>query len=112
MEKQKTKKPAPRTTAEMMAELGLAQEAVVVKEVQVYKLWRHNRGRLDHTKYPHERWSPVEDSPIFAIWSDADKARKKLEKTNEHWLYEPRLTRMPETDVPKDLLKKIKARGW
>lgn len=112
MAQQKTKKPTQRTTADLMAELGIAQDAVVVKEVQLYKLWQHNRARLDHTKYPHEHWIPMEDSPVFVTWSEADKVRKQLECDNKQWLYEPRLTRVPETDVPKTLLKKLKARGW
>lgn len=82
------------------------------KEIHVYKLWYHPIATLDHQRYPGARSLPVEDSPMFATRDEADKYSQALEKKDKKNIYFGRMMYVYEADVPADILKKIKKRGY
>lgn len=98
--------------AELMDYLGIPKTTERPKEVSVYKIWYHNRARLDHTKFPQERSHLMEDSPMFATWEDANRYAKKLEKKDKENMYWGSMTFVPVTEISNELLEKIKKRGW
>lgn len=100
------------TTEEVMTSIGIPKSTSRPKDICVYKIKYHNRARLDHVKYPNERMRSLPDSPIFATHADGDKWCRKKEKEDPENLYFTRMTWVPEPEVPKAVLKKIKERGW
>ena len=82
------------------------------KNICVYRITYHNRARLDHIKYPNERMRKLENSPLFATRADAYKWCRAKEKEDPINLYFTEMTRVPEPEVPKDVMKKVLKRGW
>lgn len=108
-----------KTEEELKAEHDSFLESIGVKpadqrrqEVTVYKLQYHSRARLDHTKYPNERNHPVENSPMFATFKEANREARKRERADPENLYFSHMTSVYVDQVPAKLLKKLKERGW
>lgn len=92
--------------------IGIPSSTTREKEITVYVLWRHERAKIDHSKFTWAKWTRVEDSPMFATHEEGWKYCQKLEKADRTWMYEARQSYVKESLIPKNVLKKIKERGW
>lgn len=88
--------------------IGIPRSSSRPRELTVYLITYHNRARLDHSKYPNERMRRLENSPVFADRTSAHKWCVKKMKEDRENLYYVEMGWMPEPQIPKPVLKKMK----
>lgn len=56
------------------------------KEIMVYRLWKEERSKIDHTKFP---WSKaiLSSNKVYETWDKANRAAKRFEKSDPNYIY-------------------------
>lgn len=78
----------------------------------IYKIYRHARATLDHSKHPEGRSEPWPDSPWFAESKEANEWAYRKSQEDPEYLYEIRLVPIKESLIPEDLLKQVRKRKY
>ena len=107
--KQKAKKSESKENYES---IGIPVNYKARKDVTVYKIWKHPRATLDHSKHPNARWVLVEDAPMFATLKEGEKYCAKCEKEDPKTMYSARQGWAYVDTIDSALMKKIKVRKW
>ena len=99
-------------TKKDLESLGVILPEAKEKEYTVYILEWCDRTKIDRTKYPFHRYTPITDK-YYITWNQAHKAAKKLEKENPKNVYSVRHSSAPASKLTKKQLQEIKEiRGW
>ena len=98
-------------TRKDLESLGVVIPEKKEKGYTVYILEWCDRTKIDRTKYPFHRYTPITDK-YYITWDQAYKAAKKLEKSDPKNTYSVRRSSVPKIKLTKKQLQEIKERGW
>lgn len=98
-------------TKEDYEQLGVNIDEKREKEYEVYILNSCERSKMDRTKYPFYRYTPITDK-YYITWDQAYKVSRKQSKINPTLAYSISQVMIPKSKLTKKQLQEIKERGW
>lgn len=95
---------------ETMKVLGITLRPKEDPDRTLWRINRHPRATIDHSKHPEARWENWPESPLFAEWMEAYNHTTTLDGTD--WCYGVQMVRIPQSQIPEELVKKMKKRKY